>query len=250
LNRAGRILRRLAGLASWNQEGLELGRKYGLRPGVPTALVPGRLTSSVPFEAAAAERDRHRRAHGFDSRCIVGFVGRLVPEKGPGWLLESFAASDARDDARLVVFGKGPAEEELRNLAMRLRLDVTFAGSVRPEEIPGVLAALDILVVPSLSVDHWAEQFGRVIVEAMFAGTPVIASRSGAIPEVMADTGILVNEASRPELTSALDQLVGDQARRGDLGVKGRESAKARYGSEVLGGVLTDFWRQSLDVAR
>jgi glycosyltransferase involved in cell wall biosynthesis len=247
LNRAGRILRRLAGLASWNMEGLALGRKYGLRPEVPTVVVPGRLTSSDPFEAAALDRDHHRKTLGFGSECIIGFVGRLVPEKGLGWLLESLAESDFRDQARLVVFGRGPMEEEWRAQAAGLELDVTFAGSVPPEEIPGVLAAIDLLVVPSIRVDHWAEQFGRVIVEAMFAGTPVIASRSGAIPEVVADAGILVGEGSRPELTQALNLLVASRDRRKRLGSQGRESARARYDGKHLGAVLADFWQRSLN---
>jgi glycosyltransferase involved in cell wall biosynthesis len=246
LKRAGRILRRLSGLASWNLEGLALGHRYGLRAGAPTAVVPGRLTSSEPFEAAASARDQHRARLGFGSGCIIGFVGRLVPEKGLGWLLESFASSDVRQDARLVVFGKGPMESQWRADAEALGLDVTFAGSVPPEEIPGVLAAMDILVVPSVTVSHWAEQFGRVIVEAMFAGTPVIASRSGAIPEVMADAGILVSEGSRAELTDALNLLVDNPPHRIDVGQRGQESAKERYGSTTLGAVLADFWDQSL----
>lgn len=246
LKRAGRILRRLAGLASWNREGLVLGHKYGLRADAPTAVVPSRLTSSEPFEAAASARYHHRQRLGFGSECIIGFVGRLVPEKGFDWLLESFASSDVRRDARLVVFGRGPMESHWSAQAEALGLDVTFAGSVPPEEIPGVLAAFDILVVPSVTVAHWAEQFGRVIVEAMFAGTPVIASRSGAIPEVVADAGILVTEGSRSELTEALNLLAGSRRHRIDLGQRGQESAKVRYGSMTLGGVLADFWHQSL----
>lgn len=244
LQRAGRILRRLSGLASWNQEGLELGRRYGLRPGAPTAVVPGRLTSPEPFEKAASHRDAHRDRYGFGDECVVGFVGRLLPEKGLDWMLESFASCETRHGARVVVFGKGPMESEWRALARDLDVDVTFAGSVPPEEIPGVLAAFDLLVVPSIRIAHWAEQFGRVIVEAMFAGTPVVASRSGAIPEVVQDAGILVTEGNRSELTEALDLLIGDENERLALGQKGRESANDRYGAEVLGGILAGFWQQ------
>jgi glycosyltransferase involved in cell wall biosynthesis len=247
LKRAGRILRRLSGLASWNLAGLALGERYGLRADAPTAVVPSRLTSSEPFEAAASARDSHRQRLGFGSDCTIGFVGRLVPEKGLSWLLESFASSDVRHNARLVVFGTGPMEKHWRAQAASLGLDVTFAGSVPPEEIPGVLAAIDLLVVPSITVAHWAEQFGRVIVEAMFAGTPVIASRSGAIPEVVADAGILVTEGSRSELTEALNLLAGSRRHRLELGQRGQESAKMRYGSMILGGVLAEFWHQSLN---
>jgi glycosyltransferase involved in cell wall biosynthesis len=108
-----------------------------------------------------------------------------------------------------------------------------------------VLAALDILVVPSLTFPDKAEQFSRIAVEAMFSGTPVIASRSGAIPEVIGDAGTLVAEGSRPELTAALDLLISNPALRSAVGAKGQAFAKARYSADVLGANLADFWRRS-----
>ncbi|MGH8950718.1 MAG: hypothetical protein ACRDX9_04775, partial [Acidimicrobiia bacterium] len=80
LRRASRILRRVSGLASWNEAGLDLARRFGLREGVPTVVVPGRLSTSEPFESAASDRERHREALGFGSDCVVGFVGRLSRE--------------------------------------------------------------------------------------------------------------------------------------------------------------------------
>lgn len=245
LRRAARVLRRLSGLASWNQAGLALARSFGLRDGVPTVVAPSRLSASEPFERAASERMSHRRALGLDTDCIVGFVGRLSPEKGLDWLIESFAASDGRHRSRLVVYGSGVLEDSCRQLAARLGLDVTFAGAVPPERIPAVLAALDILVVPSVTLPDKAEQFSRIAVEAMFSGTPVIASRSGAIPEVIGYAGKLVAEGSRPELKGALDLLIGDPALRSALGEQGKAYAKTHYSADVLGANLADFWRRS-----
>jgi glycosyltransferase involved in cell wall biosynthesis len=245
LRRASSILGRLSGLASWNEAGLDFGRSLGLREGVPTVVVPGRLSTSEPFEAAASDRGRHREALGFGPDCVVGFVGRLSPEKGLDWLIESFAASKGSQQSRLVVFGSGPMENDWRQLASRHGLSVTFAGAVPPEEVPGVLAALDILVVPSLTLPEKAEQFGRIIIEAMFAATPVIASRSGSIPEVVDEAGLLVAEGNRPELTEALDLLIGSTEQRSALGRKGQQSAKSRYSKDVLGAQLARFWRDS-----
>ena len=245
LRRASRILRRLSGLASWNQAGLDLARTFGLRDGIPTLVAPSRLSASEPFELAASDRSRHRQALGLESGCIVGFVGRLSPEKGLGWLIESFAASERLERSRLVVFGSGPMEDQWRGLAGRLGLDVTFAGAVPPEDVPGVLTALDILVVPSVVLPDKAEQFSRIAVEAMFSGTPVIASRSGAIPEVVGDGAQLVAEGSRPELTDALDLLIDNEDLRLALGRKGQAFAMARYSADVLGANLADFWRRS-----
>jgi hypothetical protein len=70
LHRASRILRRISGLASWNEAGLDFGRSLGLREGVPTVVVPGRLSTSEPFESAASDRGPHREALGFGSDCV------------------------------------------------------------------------------------------------------------------------------------------------------------------------------------
>jgi glycosyltransferase involved in cell wall biosynthesis len=245
LRRAARVLRRLSGLASWNQAGLDHAHTFGLEEGTPTVVVPSRLSESEPFERAAADRSGHRSALGLDSGCIVGFVGRLSAEKGLDWLIESFAASEGRQRSRLVVFGSGPLEGSSRELAGRLGVDVTFAGGVAPERVPEVLAALDILVVPSLTLPDKAEQFSRIAVEAMFSGTPVIASRTGAIPEVIGEAGHLVAEGSRPELTKALDILISDREQRLALGQRGQAYAKARYSADVIGANLADFWQRA-----
>lgn len=245
LRRASRILPRLSGLASWNQRGIELGLEFGLRPSVPTTILPARLSNATRFLDAAGERAQHRRAFGFGNECVVGYVGRIVPEKGIDWLFESFAASSVREHARLVVVGSGRKEGELKALAGSLNLDVGWLGPLAPESIPELLAALDVLVVPSLTIPDWAEQFGRVIVEAMFAGTPVIASSSGSIPEVVAGAGTLVPEGDREALTAALEALVSDSDYRVALGEKGRRSALARYSSDALGRLLADFWGRS-----
>lgn len=169
----------------------------------------------------------------------------LLRDNSTDWLFESFAASSVREHARLVVVGSGRKEGELKALAGSLNLDVGWLGPLAPESIPELLAALDVLVVPSLTIPDWAEQFGRVIVEAMFAGTPVIASSSGSIPEVVAGAGTLVPEGDREALTAALEALVSDSDYRVALGEKGRRSALARYSSDALGRLLADFWGRS-----
>jgi glycosyltransferase involved in cell wall biosynthesis len=245
LRRATRVLKRLSGLASWNQAGIDKAKVFGLEEGTPTIVAPSRLSETEPFAEAASDRASHRRALGLDSGCVVGFVGRLSREKGLDWLIESFAAASGRQGSRLVVFGSGPMEGEWRDLAGRLNLDVEFAGALAPERVPGVLAAVDILVVPSVTLPDKAEQFSRISVEAMFTGTPVIVSRSGAIPEVVGEGAHLVTEGSREELTQALDLLIENDDLRLALGRKGQTFANARYSADVLGASLADFWERS-----
>lgn len=249
LGRARRVLSGLAGLASWNQAGIDLAHQHGLPPGTPTVVVPGRLSRSEPFEAARRDRARLRRAHGFGEECVFGYVGRFSAEKGGDWLIRAFAQSEAARHARLLFFGEGPMEAEWRSLAEDLGAPVTFAGFAAPETVPGVLAALDVLVVPSLVLPHKAEQFGRVIVESMFAGTPVVASRAGSIPEVVDDAGILVEVGDTQGLAAALASISQDASERRRLSRVGVESARRRYDADALGKNMVDFWARSLEAS-
>ena len=128
-----------------------------------------------PEQVAAA-----RRRWGGDGPLVV-FSGRLVYEKGVQDLLAAVPRLRRRHPGfRLVVAGQGPSANELRALARRLRLgrSVTFAGFVSDTELAALAAAADCAVVPSLY-----EPFGLVALEAAAAGTPVVASDSGGLPE-------------------------------------------------------------------
>ncbi|MFK5633428.1 MULTISPECIES: glycosyltransferase [unclassified Ornithinimicrobium] len=138
-----------------------------------------------------------------DEPVRVGYVGRLAPHKGVTVLLDAVAAYP---DLRLTLVGAGPQEAELRERAAApdLRDRVTFAGSAPQEELPALFQGMDVLAVPSLTTPSWVEQFGRVVVEAMAAGVPVVASDSGSLPEVVGDAGLLVPEGDPRALGEAL----------------------------------------------
>ncbi|NUT57308.1 MAG: glycosyltransferase family 4 protein, partial [Agromyces sp.] len=114
----------------------------------------------------------------------VGFVGRLVPEKGADVLLDALTR-DPRLRARIV--GAGPAEPALRARAVELEVAdrVEFTGPIDPDDIEDFYRSLDVLAVPSLPTPTWTEQFGRVAVEAMASGVPVVSSDAGALPAVV-----------------------------------------------------------------
>ena len=157
----------------------------------------------------------------------VGFVGRLEPEKGIEVLLD---AVEAEPRLHLDVAGSG----SLTGLVTGRAAHGPAAGRVRVlgplphDSLPGFYRSLDVLAVPSLPTPGWLEQFGRVAVEAMAAGVPVVAASSGALPEVVGGAGLLVGPGDAAALGRALVDATGDPERWADLRAAGLERA-ARY---------------------
>ena len=122
-------------------------------------------------------------------------IGRLVWEKGHQDLLRAVAhlAAAGRRDLRVVIVGQGPEERRLRGVAADLGIAdrVQFRGFVPHAEVPALLARASCLVLASIPVPYWEEQFGMVLAEALAARLPIVAAASGAIPEVVGGHGVL-----------------------------------------------------------
>ncbi|MGC5585118.1 glycosyltransferase [Ornithinimicrobium sp. W1665] len=177
-----------------NTEAGEICRRKGF-PGVPDIVPLG--VDAERFSPA------DRQPPAADAPVQVGYVGRLASHKGVDVLLDAVAAHPGLE---LTVVGAGPQEHELRQFADEpgLRERVRFAGTATQEELPRLLQEMDVLAVPSLTTPGWVEQFGRVVVEAMAAGVPVVASDSGALPDVVGEAGLLVPEGDSVALGEAL----------------------------------------------
>jgi glycosyltransferase involved in cell wall biosynthesis len=160
---------------------------------------------------------------------IVGYVGRLVEAKGVDLLLQ--ALNRLEGAWRAYILGSGPARESLQVQARMLALGgrVSFDEWVPSDQMPGYYRQLDALVLPSRTRPNWKEQFGRVLVEAMACGVPVIGSDSGEIPHVIGDAGLIFPEGRADVLQAHLAQLMRDPDLRADLARRGRERVLAHY---------------------
>lgn len=158
---------------------------------------------------------------------VIGYVGRLVPEKGVDLLIR--ALTRVPGPLRLEIIGQGPERESLERLARSLNLDVSFTGQVPSMRMPAFYRELDALVVPSRTRPNWKEQFGRVIIEAMACSVPVIASDSGFIPGLVGDSGLLFPEDDEQALADRLCAVMRDEALRCDLMERGRALVLAKY---------------------
>nr|WP_274636873.1 glycosyltransferase [Microbacterium bovistercoris] len=138
---------------------------------------------------------------------VIGYVGRLEPHKGVDVLLRAIAAHPSW---QLRITGDGSQRTELEALAdaLGVRDRVRFLGYAAGVELAKRYRELDVLAVPSLPTPSWLEQFCRVAVEAMAAGVPVVASNSGAIPDVVGDAGILVPPGDSDALAAGLEAAV------------------------------------------
>jgi glycosyltransferase involved in cell wall biosynthesis/GT2 family glycosyltransferase len=132
----------------------------------------------------------------------VGYVGRLDAYKGVSTLLD--AAAEA-PDWTVTIVGGGPQTDYLVRQCEQLGISnrVQFKGHLGAD-LPALYRELDVVVIPSLPTRSWLEQFCRVAIEAMASGVPVVGSRSGAIPDVVADAGILFEPGNAAEIRDAV----------------------------------------------
>ena len=153
-------------------------------------------------------------------------VGRLIPQKDHATLLRAFATvQGALPQARLAILGSGLLEHETRRLAAELGLEDAVALPGRTD-IRDWLERADVFVHTS----RW-EGFGIVLLEAMLAGLPVVATRVSAVPEVVAadETGLLVEPGDQAGLADALAALLADGGRARALGEAGRRRARDEF---------------------
>ncbi len=152
---------------------------------------------------------------------LLGYVGRLLEMKGVETLIQAVALLNWK--VRLVIVGSGPDEPRLRVLVADHGLSsrVTFISAVSSSHARLVMRHLDVLVLPSRTTKKWKEQYGRVLIESMALGVPVIGSDSGAIPEVVGDCGLIFHEGDAESLAGAIKMLMSDETLRNELSRKG-----------------------------
>jgi glycosyltransferase involved in cell wall biosynthesis len=186
----------------------------------PRDLRPSRPESAVRTELGARAGE-----------ALVGVIARLTEQKGVGDFLDALALLRERRGWAAVVVGDGPLRGELEAHARRRSLTdrCRFAGT--RTDLGDVLAALDVLVVPSRS-----EGLPYVVLEAMVAGTPLVATRVGGIPEALVDgrTGLLVPAATPSALADAIAALVDDPGRRRALADAAQRHAASALSLDVM----------------
>jgi starch synthase len=163
---------------------------------------------------------------------IVLFVANLYREKGVFDLLYAFRRLLDRlggeANVKLLIAGKGREEAKIRKTIHQLRLNnsAELIGSFQYSVMPRIHNLADLFVLPSIPISTWQEQFGYVLVESMACGKPVISTRSGSIPEIVSEAGILVPPNDFSSLAEALHDLLTNERKRKELGLRARSYAE------------------------
>jgi glycosyltransferase involved in cell wall biosynthesis len=143
---------------------------------------------------------------------------------------------------RALFVGGGPLEADLRSFAGEYPDRVRVVTGVPHDEMPRWLNAMSMLCAPSQTTARWREQFGRMSIEAMACGVPVIASESGEIPHVVGDAGFLVRESDRGAWAQAIERVLRDAAVRCDLARRGRARVEQRFSWPVVARQHLEFF--------
>jgi glycosyltransferase involved in cell wall biosynthesis len=183
---------------------------------------------------------KKRRSLGIGPKeVVIGFVGWLLPIKGPDVLLKAMDYIwPQQPETTLLMIGKGDLAVDLRAEALRKNVNgkVKFLGW--RQDIAEIMPLFDLLVLPSLN-----EGMGRVLVEAMAAGKPVVGSKVGGIPDLIQDgqTGYLVPPADEKALADAILKVLNDRQSSNLMGQRGKELCQ-QFSLEAMVEKLDDLY--------
>lgn len=226
-----------------------------LVPRVTALGVPPERVTVVPMPLDAATFSAGDGSSARDGDLIL-FVGRLIERKGAEFAIRAVAELRQRGKKlRLLVVGDGPERAALERLAgtLGVRAAVAFAGLLPPAEVAPLYRRAAALVFPAVT-DWKGEQegFGMVLVEAMRSGLPIVATKSGGIPDVIADgtTGLLVAERDPAAIADAVAKLLADPAQAKRLAAAAQADVAARFAPERIARVFDDVYRRAAGQGR
>jgi phosphatidylinositol alpha-1,6-mannosyltransferase len=188
----------------------------------------------------AARRQVTERIGWAEADPVVGFLGRFVPEKGIPLLLDALRSASA--PWRALFVGGGPLLDTLQRFAAEHPGRVHVETGVAHDDVPMWLNAMTMLCAPSRTTGRWREQFGRMLIEAMACGVPVVASDSGEMPSVVGDAGVIAGEQDVAGWAAAIDRLCGDHVVRREHAARGLQRAHDRFAWPVVARAHLSFF--------
>lgn len=180
---------------------------------------------------------------------VFASVGRLVPERGVDLLLDALGATYG--DWQLRIVGTGPSHEPLEQQAQRLGLSakIEWLGAMPRDQLPDFWRDVDVFLAPSRSTPEWVEPTGAVTLQAMSHGVAPVVSRCGALPDVVADSGFVIDEGDAAALTRGVQGLVAEPELCRIIGAAARARVLEQYGDGPVAERMVLLWRRVLEKA-
>lgn len=208
-----------------NDAGTRIFKKYGYKSVKKTPLG----FNPDLFYASDADRSAARAELGIEHLFAIAYIGRLVPEKGVDLLLRALKSMEELPWVFIIdKFEASPGSyqhqiaEQIKQLGLESRIKYFDAPHAT---IAKYMNAADLVVIPSVSTPKWVEQYGRVAPESMACGKLVLASNSGALPELIGDAGLLFNEGDVEALAAQIRSVLLHPEKYAVLAQKAAERA-------------------------
>ncbi len=247
LNVAKRLLRgatcrRVSAIVCGNQDAERLLREREAFAGM-TAVLP--QFGLDPQEHAPGKELDLRQQLGLAEGMVVGYAGRLVPEKAIELLLRALG-SLPEYPWKVLLVGSGPLEDNIRRCWMPLFPGrIVHAPAVPLSEVPRYMRCMDIFVLATYETPVCKEQFGLALAQAMLLGIPSVVSSSGAIPEVAGPGARVCRQGSAESLAEGLRAVLESPILRRDLGAQGRAFALERYTLDAVSARYLEVFEQA-----
>jgi glycosyltransferase involved in cell wall biosynthesis len=178
---------------------------------------------------------------------VIGYLGRLTPEKGLPLMMNVLDRLASQGNKwRALIVGKGPMLGELQQWAQNYPDRVRIFDNVGHDAVPDYLNAMDLLLAPSQTRPNCSHQLGRMIIEAMACGVPVIASNSGEIPFVVGDAGIIVAEDDLDAWVRAIQNAIDSPTLRAELIAAGLDRVHTKFTWNIVANQKIAFFESLL----
>ncbi|MDZ8055543.1 MAG: glycosyltransferase [Aulosira sp. ZfuVER01] len=218
-----------------NQDGANLLRQWGYTG----------LMEIMPQMGVDTQLFSPRSPENKNGEFHIGFLGRLVPEKGVNTIFTAARLLKEQGlNPRIIICGSGSDEEVLKQEAQKQQIAdlVVWRGSVRHEQAPEEISKFDVLVLPSLTTARWKEQFGHVLIEAMAMGVPVVGSSSGEIANVIGRSDLVFPEGESEGLAAILERMIRNPNWQQELKQHGITRVDQHYTHEKIAERLINLW--------
>ncbi|MBE9191341.1 glycosyltransferase [Gloeocapsopsis crepidinum LEGE 06123] len=234
------VLNTARALIPGNEDGARLMRQWGYNGAIAVMPQMGVDTKFFSPQLLDCNHDEFN----------IGFLGRLVPEKGIDIL---FAAARQLQEQglkfKITLCGSGIAEASLKDNAETQQIAdaIAWRGAIRHEQAPAEISKFDVLVLPSRSTSDWKEQFGHVLIEAMAMGVPVIGSSCGEIPNAIGRSDLVFQEGDAFGLAAILKRMICDSAWRQEVKQYGISRVQQLYSHEQIAQRLLNLWQTAIN---